>query len=325
MTRQQNIINIISIFSTSIVLFSCATILNSPVQKICVSADRNAKVLSIDKAILADSALPCKDSSRKYYVKRSRDFLKVNLQIDSSKKSIFLKPKNSFAFWLNFSTYGIGMLIDINNPKRFAYSNNYHFTAGDTANKRYRFKPIKAKHKIASFKKGAINFSLSIPFTTLFNIKTIHGQYESEGIFGLDAGIDYYYKDNRYLAINLGAGTDVLPVDYFGSGYIYRSNTIFASAQDNFVLKSFNLGYGISLSRFNWAEYSLDTSKIGHSLSNIALGLRLSAQYRITKYFNLGILYQPNLLNTSFRPTFAYQHYISLNVIWKFPIKKTTK
>jgi hypothetical protein len=291
---------------------------------ISVSADKCTKLISIDEATLADSVLPYKDSSRKYYVRRSRDFLKVNLQIDSSKKSIFLKPKNSFAFWLNFSNYGIGMLIDKNNPKRFAYSNSYHLIAGDTSNKRYRFIPIKEKRKIAPFNKGTINFSLSLPVTTIFNIKTIHGQYESEGIFGLEAGVDYYYKYKHCLAINLGAGTDVFPYDYFGSGYIYRSNTIFVSARDNFVLKNFNLGYGINLAKYNWEEYSLDTSKIGYSLSNMALGLSLSAQYRITKHFSIGILYQPNLLNTSFKPTFGYQHYISLNVIWKFPIRKAT-
>src|ERR1700730_6522555 len=126
---RENVINLIIIFSTSLAVFSCATILNRPIQKISVSSDKSAEAISIDKAALADSILPEKDSSRKYYVKRSRDLLKVNLQIDSLKKSIYLKPKNSFAFWLNFSTYGIGMLIDLNSPKRFAYSNSYHLKA----------------------------------------------------------------------------------------------------------------------------------------------------------------------------------------------------
>ena len=305
-------------------LFSCATILNRPLQKISISTDKSVTVISIDKAIVADSVLPYKDSSRIYYVKRSRDFLKVNLQMDSSKKSIFLKPKNSFAFWLNFSTYGIGMLVDLNNPKRFAYSNSYHLTASDTSNKIYRFIQIKEKRKIAPFNKGTINFSLSIPVTTIFKIKTINGQYESVGIFGLETGVDYYYKYNRYIAINIGAGTDVLPLDYFGSGYINRSNIIFASARDNFVLRKLNLGYGISLSKFLWNEYSNDTSKAGYSLSNIGLGLSFSAQYRITKKIFLGILYQPNLLNASFKPIFGYQHYLSFNVIWKFPMRKAT-
>jgi hypothetical protein len=126
-------------------------------------------------------------------------------------------------------------------------------TASDTSNKKYRFIQIKEKRRIAPYNKGTINFSLSIPVTTIFKINTINGQYESVGIFGLETGLDYYYKYNRYIAINIGAGTDVM------------TNTIFASARDNFVLRKLNLGYGISLSKFLWNEYSNDTSKAGYS------------------------------------------------------------
>lgn len=312
-------------FSISLCLFSCATILNRPVQKISVSIDRSIKEISIEKATLADSASLCNDSVKEYFVKRSRASLKANLQIDSSKKTFYLKPKISFPFWLNYFNYGIGMIVDLNSQKCFAYSNSYHFTARDTSNKRYRFIPERKRRKIAPFLKGAINFSLSLSPITLFNINTIDGQYKSAGIYGIESGIDYFYKYNRNLSINVGAGTDVLPVDYIGPGYIYRGSTIFTNVRDNIALKNFSLGYGISLSRFNWEAYSNSTSKIEQSVSNISFGLSLSVQYRITKYLCIGILYQPNLLNTSFKPALAYQHYATLNVGWKFPIRKTTK
>jgi hypothetical protein len=260
-----------------------------------------------------------------FYANRRRAPLKVNLQIDSSNRSFYLRAKNSLAFWLNFSTYGLGMLVDLKNPKRFAYAKSYHFTADDTLNKRYRFIPIKAKRVLAPFKKGAINFSLSLPVGTIFNIRTIDGQYKSTGIFGIEAGVDFFYKFNHYLSVNAGAGTDVLPVDYIGPGYVDRSSAVFASVRDNIVLWKFSLGYGLNVSKFHWEEYSNDTFKIVHTLSNIALGLSFSAQYRLTKYFSFGFLYLPTLLNSGIKPALGYQHYMSFNVLWKFPLTKISR
>jgi hypothetical protein len=55
---------------------------------------------------------------------------------------------------------------------------------------------------------------------------------------------------------------------------------------------------------------------------NIGFGLSLSAQYRLGHYFKMGVLYQPNIINTSLKPTVDYQYYISFNLIWKIPIRK---
>jgi hypothetical protein len=320
--RGSHVRNWIISYSALLSLFSCATILNKRVQKISISTAKNVKVIAVGKAVSADSAGSDSDSARSYYVQRSRDPLKVDVQIDSSNKSFYLKPKNSILFWLNFSTYGVGMLVDMTNPKRFAYRKSYHFTADDTLNIRYRFIPRRPKRTIAPFEKGAINFSLSQPAANIFNMQTIDGPYASGGIFGIEAGADFFYRRNHFLSVSMGAATDVLPVDYIGPGYIDRGSAIFGSVRENIVLRNFSLGYGLSVSKFFWEEYLNDTISISHSISNIALGLSFAAQYRVTKYLGFEFLYQPGLLNTSFKPAFAYQHYMSFGVIWKFPIRK---
>jgi hypothetical protein len=284
---------------------SCATVLNSPVQKIYISSDEKVQVISVDKAVSTDGI-------GSYYIPRSNTPLIVKLQIDSTQKTITLTPKSSFAYWFNiYCNYGIGMLVDKDNPKRYAYSRRTHFKLQDSTIKIVRFAPIN---------KGTFNLSLSLPFTTIFNVQAIDNHYNSAGLFGLEAGVDYFYRDNKYLSINAGAATSRFG-EYFGPGYVQTATTLFTSLRNNHIVGSFDLGYGINVSRPRWTIYTLgDTIKINESVKSTGLGLSLSAQYRIRNYFRLGILYQPNLLNTSFKPSFNYQHYISLNLIWKLPV-----
>lgn len=298
---------ILSLFS------SCATLLNNPVQKIFIATDNKVKVISVEKNVLVDSSLMGINAPRAYYIIRSNNSLKVNLEIDSIKKAIFLHPRNSFAYWFNiYCNYGIGMLVDKNNTRRYSYPVRNYLTVKDTSIKILRFAPIN---------KGTINLSLSLPFTTIFSIKTTNKQYISAGIFGFEAGLDYFYQKNRYISMNIGVATDKGITEYFGPGYIQIGNTIFTSVRNNYVVGSFDFGYGINVSQLKWIRTTIgDTINLDQSKRNIGLGLSFSTQYRVGNYFRLGVLYQPNLLNTGFKSAFHYQHYISLNLIWKLPI-----
>lgn len=257
------------------------------------------------------------NATRAYYIPRSNQPLKVNLQIDSTHKTILLTPKHSFAYWYNIaSNYGIGMLVDKDNVKSYGYPKRNYLTLQDTLIRRYNFAPTK---------KGTINLCLSFPFTTFFNIKAFDNQYKSEGFFGLEAGLDYFYLDNSYLSIDFGAATDRVG-EYIGTGYIQAANVVYSSLRNNKIVGSFDFGYGINVSQLNWTQQTIgDTIKINHSITNTELGVSLSAQYRVGNYFRLGILYQPSLLNVDFKSSFNYQHYLSLNLTWKFPVFRPTK
>lgn len=291
--------------------------MNSPVQKVIISADKNIKVISVDRVTVIDSSFKKINATRAYYIPRSYEPLKVKLQIDSTTKTIFLMPKNSFAYWYNIpSTYGIGMLVDKDNMKRYGYSKRNYLELEDTLIRRYNFAPTK---------KGTLNLSLSLPYTTVFNIKAIDKRYKSAGVFGLEAGLDYFYRDNNYLSVNLGIATDRFG-EYFGPGYVQTANVKYSSLRNNNIVGSFDFGYGINVSQVKWTQQTIgDTIKIDHLIKNTQLGLSLSAQYRLGYYFRLGVLYQPTLLNTDFKTSFDYQHYLSLNLSWKLPIYRPTK
>lgn len=293
---------------------SCATILNGPVQKILITPDSNIRIRSVEKVALIDSTSIGINDQRAYYVVRSTQPLKVNIQIDTIKKTLLLKSRNSLTFWANiFTNWGLGMLVDKDNLKRFAYPKRNYLSANDTSVKIYRFAPVK---------KGTINLSLSVPFLTVFNVKSITGRYKSAGVLGLGAGLDYFYQDNDYLSINVGAATDQF-AEHIGVGYYETANTIFANVTNNHVVGSFDFSYGMNLSELRWTQQTFgDTTKNNQSLNNIGLGLSISAQYRVGNYFRFGVLYQPVLFDVSPRTIFGYQHFISLNLVWKLPIKE---
>ncbi len=297
----------------ALLLSSCATILNQPMQKVAIATGKNIKAVSIGKSLSVDSSLIRIDAPRFYYLVRSPEPVEVELQLDSTKKTTFLKSRNSFAYWANiYFNYGLGMLVDRDNTKRYAYPRNNYFTAEDSTIKRYVFAPVR---------KGTMNISLSLPLPSFFNLQSEKGNYNSVGAFGLQTGIDYFYKSNHYVSLNFGAAIDAFG-EYFGPGYREFGTVLFTNVMNNNVVGSFDLGYGINLSKLQWKRTTVgDTINMDRSIKSTAMGFSLSAQYRLGNYFRIGILYQPDILTLNHLPVLKYQHYISFNFIWKLPIK----
>lgn len=292
---------------------SCATIMNQPVQKIAIVTDENIKAVSVRKSLMVDSSLIRIDAPRLYYIVRSSKPLAIDFQFDSTQKTVFLKARNSFAYWSNlYFNYGLGMLVDRDNTKRYAYPGNNFFTLKDTTIKRYAFAPVR---------KGTMHLSLSLPLPSFYSLQSEKGNYNSVGGFGLQTGVDYFYADDQYLSLNVGAAIDAFG-EYFGPGYRELGTVLFTNIMNNNVMGKFDLGYGINLSKLKWRRTTVgDTINLDRSIKNTALGFSLSTQYRFGNYFRLGFLYQPDLLNLSNSSALKYQHYISINFTWKLPLK----
>jgi hypothetical protein len=294
-------------------LSSCATVLNKPVQKVFIATDKNLTVTSVERAVIIDSSLSL---AAIYYVPRSNKPLIVHIKAGSNETSVKLKPTNSFAYWFNIiENYGIGMLVDKDNVERYGYpARNYLYASGDSINIS-RFAPIE---------KGSINLSLSPTLMNSFDMKAPNKQYYSGGVFGLEAGVEYFYQRNKYLSFNTGAATTVFG-EYIGSGSYETGNVLFASVKNNFIAGRFDFGYGVNLSKLTWQKRYNDTAKLGESVKNTGAGFSLSSQYRIGNYFRIGALYQPVLFNIRNGPVISYQHFLSLNLIWKLPLHTSTR
>jgi hypothetical protein len=108
---------------------SCATIFNKKTTTIKLSSDNESKII-YDKDTLHIYKKPIKIKP-----KRSDKTLKITVLKDSLKKDFLLEKKISPLFWANLiNIYGLGMLVDITNDKRFTYKHNLHFVTDSTTN-----------------------------------------------------------------------------------------------------------------------------------------------------------------------------------------------
>ena len=176
--------------------------------------------------------------------------------------------------------------------------------------------------RFAPVPKGTARFFLSVPLINSFSLKSPEGRSTPTGPFGLEAGVDYFYKTDHYISLSAGAGSSVFG-DHIGKGYFTTGHTFFGSIRNNHVIGSFDLGYGLSFSDLSWSKVtSGDTVNLDRSARSTGLGISLSAQYRLSGYFRVGILYQPTLFTANLTPSFNYQHYISVGFAWRWPIKR---
>lgn len=203
------------------------------------------------------------------------------------------------------------MLVDWNNPKRYSYPSWTYLTANDT---------VISHHRFPSIPKNTLRFSLTYSPVNILSVTSPKGQSHTGGPFGMEAGLDYFYKSDRYISMSLGAGTNAAPVDHIGPGHYDLANAFYANIRNNYAIGNVDLGYGVNITDYRWNRIPLDSVNPSEQTNAVALGLSLSAQWRIGNFFRIGLLYQPNFINTTRSPVFNYQHYIAAQLCWKIPL-----
>jgi hypothetical protein len=295
----------------SALLPSCATLLNGPVMNIHIATDDKIKRVSVDNALYPDKITREPKDPGTYLIPRDHETLVIHAQLDSGEKVIRIAPHLSAAFWFNVENYGLGMLVDITNPKRYGYRRWYYLTLKDSAITLRRFAPVP---------KRTMSFSLSVPLINAFSLTSPEGRSAPEGPLGLGAGVDYFYRTNRYISLSLGAATSVFG-DRIGVGYYNTAHIFFSSIRNSHVIGSFDLGYGLSFSGLLWSKVTIgDTVNMDRSVSSFGMGFSFSAQYRLSRDLWLSILYQPTLFSPNSPQPFSYQHYLAAGLAWRLPM-----
>jgi hypothetical protein len=328
-----------------IILFSfsgCSPRANKPLQRVYITTDKNVRIISIDGKVPVRSSvkpglLPTDSSNLRqlyiaakklykaekkagtqvgkisdvYFVPRSNNPLAMELDFDSTQKTIYLEPKKNYGRFLNMRyVFRLKDSMDLLAYKRWIYPKKNVITIAGNDIRISRLAPEK---------KNAIYGSIS-PGVQIFNLKKDNGQYNSAGIVGAEIGLDYFYRENRFLSFNIGAATDAvpLPIDYFGPAYIERGSAVYTSIRDNIIKGRFDIGYGVSISRLYWTATPIDymPGATGSKVRTTGLGLSLSAHYKMKQNIRVGLLYQPNLININYTPVFAYQHFMAVQFTW---------
>jgi len=296
-----------------LVFSSCATILNKPLQQIAITPGPGIEIVSVAKGRLVDHPLIGSGEARVYVVPRSNNPLAVRVRVDTSYKTVELKPRHSVAYWSNiYFNDGIGMLWDRRTEKRYGYRPFNYFAVRDTAVRSRRFAPVG---------KGRFEISVYYPFTTIFRVTSPQGAYRSAGVLGLGGGLSYYYKDDHYFSMEAGAATDRFG-EHFGTGYVESASVIYGSLRTGRSVGSFDISGGLSLSRLRWTRQTIgDTVQMDASLTGVGLGPSLGIRYRLGNYIAAGVLYQPVVWQPASGAAQGYQHSVSLQLVFQLPVR----
>ncbi len=298
-------------------LSSCATILNKSTQNITVHTKGTQKVI-----IGKDTLVPQKNKIR-LTVNRSKNPLNITLLKDSVFQKTEIQSGNSFAYYSNiYFNSGIGMLVERKNPKRFGYPSAISLNTDEIPE-------IYSLHQLP--KKGSTNLNLVVPYINNFSLQPKgEGNKSSTGFMGIGIGMDYYYNNNQFLNISTGAAMDFplpffAPIDHVGNYEVMGS--MYVNVTNNHHFNRFTVGYGIGFSRNFWNlnEGIFDNDKPMRDAvhkNNSALGLVFSSHYRIGQKFNIGLTYRPSPISLTDNQTFLYEHMLSLELVWKFRIRK---
>ena len=312
--RQTFYILIVSLFMTS-----CATILNQPYTNVQVNTTEPSKI------IYRNDTIKTINNKANLCAERKNETLSIVAITDSTTKTIEIKPRNSFWWWFNIPyTWGIGMLVDMNNPKRYSYPNKIYINSADTINKYSRYGQ--------SDNKGALRLHLSLPHFNFFNLVP-EGEKNRTGanFWGLTIGLDFYHSKNQF--INLGATYAFglvfpIPAAIDLSGEHELMSSWYIGLSNNHKLGRFTLGYGLSFGRnywdfrfYDWGD-PLPPTREPASKSHYVFGLVFPTYFQLGECFNVGIVYRPTFYRPTLTDRVAYEHLISIDFAWKIRLKK---
>jgi len=161
-----NNIKLFLLFCFTLLISSCASVLNSPTQKITIITSKPTECI-IDKNVRSK-----KDTIHYLTLKRSKNLVNIELKSDSIEKDIVLKPRLNTQFYGNLLLpYGILWgLIDLTNARRFGYKKNIRVYMSDSTSQ--IFDPYKSNSLVLNSEYRRYKNQLKL---TPFSFTAFHG------------------------------------------------------------------------------------------------------------------------------------------------------
>lgn len=184
-------------------------------------------------------------------------------------------------------------------------------------------------------KTGQIEIMVSIPYVNNFySVPEGESAKWGTGFWGISGGLGYQYSPSKFASLTLSSQIQYeVPfpagIDY-EDGILEDQYSTNLSIMDNYQLKRWTLGYGLSYSRNTWriryfGEDYIPPLQVPRHVSNQSMGLNLAAYYNVYKNLHIGIVYRPQFLTIDPTTKLNYQHSISLDIAWKWRIKRAKK
>lgn len=316
--QSEHMKQLITILITSCLFSSCATLINQPTTYMTVKTTKPAVIIS------GTDSVETKKDKAVLTLERSKNPIIITTVSDSLKGKITIKARNSIAYNYNIFNWGIGALIEKNSPKRYGYPFTVKINPSDTTSRLYN--NYKNPHK------GELNFTYTLPWVNSFYLQPSQEAAKANiGFWGISAGLEYYYKDNKYLSLTGSAVMDLFipfPAAVDFSGEVENMYSVYSSITDNFRFRRYTLGYGLNFSRNTWELEYHDRfdppppTREPVTKSSNSIGFTIDGYYQIGNRFYLGLIYRPTLLNFKPEVDFKYEHLISIDFAWKLRLKQ---
>ncbi len=301
-------------------VYSCATLINSDSQRVFIAQDTTVDLIIQNKYSFStsknESPIPVDLDQDYFYFHRCKESITL---INMKELDTFnLYPhKSYFLYWFGniYTTYGLGMLIDNRNNRKYEYRKFNYFTRGSDGMKNTRFEPIS---------QNKLKINIAVPYINNFVLLTHSGKTSATGFWGFSIGADYFLSNNRYISTNLGAATDFpIPVpaaiDIYGEWE--SSSILYGNIRINKSTPYFEFGTGFSFAHLKWETAYNGSDSVYNYIpafnSSLNLGISSSIQYRFTPAFKIGFIYQPYFINLNTNKL-QYQHFFSTELIWRF-------
>lgn len=306
------------ILIASFFITSCATILNGAHEKIRVYTTKPSKI------VYNNEAVKTVNNKARLSVERKNEAAEIIVQTDSLEKKIKVEPKTSLTCWANIANWGLGMFIDCKNPRRYSYPRTIYINSSDTCGRYFR-------HGQAD-NKGELHFHISLPYVNSFYLMPENeSAKKNTGFWGSSFGLDYYYAKNQFISLNLSLAFDLfvpVPAAVRILDTNERMDSEYISIINNYRVKRFVFGYGVSFVKNIWARsyYNNFSSQFpvieSVGKTSNALGMIFPVYLQVGHNFHIGIIYRPTFYRQNLVDAFKYEHLISLDLAWKIRIKQ---
>ena len=309
---------LITILITSCLFSSCATLINQPIAYMTVKTSKPALI------ICGTDSVETKKNKAVLTLERSKNPIVLTTISDSLISQITIKSRNSIAYKYNIFNLGIGALIEKDSPKRYEYPWTVKINPYDTTSRVYDY--------YATPHKGQLNFTYTLPWVNSFYLQPSQETSKANtGFWGISAGLEYYYEDNKFLSLTGSAVMDFFipfPAAVDFSGEVENMYSVYSNLMDNFRFRRFTLGYGLNYSRNTWKLVYHDRfdppppTREPATKSSNSIGFTIDGYYQIGKRFHIGLIYRPTLLNIKPEVDLKYEHLISIDFAWKIRLKQ---
>jgi hypothetical protein len=307
------------LIALALLLSSCASIMNGSHSKTTFYATGPVRVVH------DGDTLKTYENKLELFLRRQKKNIPITILTDTSVKAITLKPHGSVAFGLNYiANFGIGFLFDWKKDKRYGYCRKVYIGS----KKRSDFIP-------ETNPAGGWDIHISLPHANAFSFRPEGEATKNHaGFLGLAAGLDYYYKQDRFLSLQSGLTTDFFlpfPAAHDPNGAYEGLASLSFTLSNNYNIKRFTLGYGLSVARNIWSYAYYDWSGVNpvpvrtNAVNRkwTALGLVFPAYFKTGRHFRIGLIYRPTFYRPDSEEKFLYEHLISLDLAWKIRLNRT--